>query len=88
VCAQSPGASMKPFEPYLLRIAWICGLVSSGDYVTRVRLERFGPEAVSAAETALKHVDRLLLQERVAIVLFLIGIAILTYTVLNAPFLS
>jgi len=79
---------MKRFELYLIRMAWICGLLSSRDYATRARLKRFGPEAVNAADTALKHVDRLLLQERVAVVLFLIGIAILTYTLLNAPFPS
>jgi len=79
---------MKAFELFLLRLAWICGLISSREYASRARLDRFGPEAVSAAETTLKYVEKLLLQERLAVVLFLIGIAILTYTLINAPFPS
>lgn len=72
-------------DHYMLRLAWICGFVSSRDYVSRVREGSFGPDAVQAAEAALSRMERALLQERVAVVLFLVGIVILTYTLLNAP---
>lgn len=68
-----------------LRLAWILGFISTRDYDLRVRTKRFGANAVGANEPAARKLEQLLLEERVAVVLILFALVIITYTFLNAP---
>jgi hypothetical protein len=69
----------------MLRLAWIFGFVSTREYDSERRVERFGPEAADAIDGTPQHLERTLLEDRVAMILFLIGIIIFAYTFLNAP---
>jgi hypothetical protein len=62
-----------------LRIGWILGFVSTEDY------GRHRGQPVYAPEGRTKSLERCLLEDRLAIVLFLVGAIILAYTFLNAP---
>jgi hypothetical protein len=63
-----------------LRISWILGFVSTEDYGRRICAQ-----PVYAPESRTKSLERCLLEDRLAIILFLIGTIILAYTFLNAP---
>lgn len=69
----------------LLRFAWIFGFISTRRYDLHVRLKRFGSGAVEGSDTALGRLENALIEDRVAVILFLIGLTILAYTYLNAP---
>jgi len=68
-----------------LRFAWIFGFVSTREYSARVRAERFGPDAGAPIDGAMRRLERSLAEDRLAVVLFLIAVGIVTYTVLYAP---
>jgi len=72
----------------LWRIAWILGLISTRGYHARIRQHRFGASLTHAPEAAIRDLDRSLLEDRCAVVLFLISAVILVYTFLNAPALT
>ncbi len=78
-------AASGRFFNCMLRAAWICGLLSTHDYHLRVRQRRFGPRAVRGNDSALAPMEKLLFEDRLAIVLFLVAVGILGYTLLNAP---
>lgn len=70
-----------------LRLVWIFGLISTSDYAKRTAHH---PSASGSGPVTLpgSHFSRLesaLLEDRIAVVLFLLGALILTYTVLNSP---
>lgn len=67
-----------------LRLAWIFGLISTREYEQRRRQKQFGQSAVPATESAFARLERTLTEDRLAVVLFLVGTVILAYTVLNA----
>ncbi len=69
----------------MIRLAWILGLVSTRNYGSQLRAKRFGPEASSGSEGTLKHLERMLFEDRLAIILFLVGAIIFAYTFLQAP---
>jgi hypothetical protein len=69
----------------LLRFAWIFGLLRSVEYARRVRRHKIGPETIGAADHTVQQLEIVLIEERAAVVLFLIGGVILAYTFLNAP---
>jgi hypothetical protein len=69
----------------ILRLAWICGLLSTGDYDTHTRKQRYGKAAVAANATALKRLERSLVEDRIAVIVFLVAITIFLYTLEYAP---
>ena len=69
----------------MLRLAWICGLVSTRDYDCQTRQKKFGNAAVAANEGALKRMERSLVEDRIAVIVFLIAITIFLYTIEYAP---
>ena len=69
----------------MFRIGWMFGFVSTREYSARARLERFGPEAGDATDAALRQLEQTLFKDRLAIIVFLIGVIIVTYTFLNCP---
>jgi len=69
----------------MLRLAWIFGLLSTREYSLRMRQERFQPAVTEPSACALERLERPLLEDRLAVILFLSGIAIFAYTLLNAP---
>jgi hypothetical protein len=71
-----------------LRAKWICGLLSTGEYDLQSRTKRFGAGAVPASEPASQRLERSLLEDRLAVVIFLFAALILAYTFLNAPGLA
>lgn len=70
---------------FSLRLAWILGLVSTRDYDSKRRRSRFGPSAVEASDAALQRMERSLTEDRLALVLFLVGVVLLVYTWVNGP---
>jgi hypothetical protein len=64
----------------MLRIIWILGFVSTREYDRRMR-----NQPIYAPESRTKSLERCLLEDRLAIILFLAGAIILAYTFLNAP---
>lgn len=64
----------------MLRIGWLFGFVSTPDYDRRSRCQ---PGRTPGSRE--KTLERSLWEDRLAIVLFMIGAVILTYTLLNAP---
>lgn len=64
----------------MLRIGWLFGFVSTPDYDRRSRGQ---PGRTPGSRE--KTLERSLWEDRLAIVLFMIGAVILTYTLLNAP---
>ena len=69
----------------VLRFAWIFGLVSTRVYDSRLREKRFGPGAVAATDGALQRLEQVLVEERLAVLMFFVAVIILAYTLLNAP---
>jgi hypothetical protein len=69
----------------MLRLAWICGLVTTRDYDYQKRQKKFGNAAVAANEGALKRMERSLVEDRIAVVVFLVAITIFLYTIEYAP---
>ena len=72
----------------MLRLAWIFGLVSTRDYDRQTRKKKFGIAAVTANDGALKRMERSLIEDRIAVVVFLIAITIFLYTIEYAPAFS
>jgi hypothetical protein len=75
-------------ELTMLRLAWICGLLSTREYHVKSRLEKYGSNAIVGPDSVLDRLDRSLVQDRIAVVLFLVGLVILTYAALKGPALS
>jgi hypothetical protein len=69
----------------MLRLAWIFGLLSTRDYALRLRERRFRPAVAAPTEYALQRLERPLLEDRLAVIFFLLGSILLAYTFLNAP---
>ena len=69
----------------MLRIAWIFGLISTRYYDSRTRHKKFGKAAVTANEVALKRMERSLVEDRIAFIVFLLAITIFLYTIEYAP---
>jgi hypothetical protein len=69
----------------MLRLAWICGLVSTRDYDYQKRQRRIGKAAIAANEVALERMERSLVEDRIAVVVFLLAITIFLYTIEYAP---
>lgn len=69
----------------MYRLAWTFGLVSTHKYSSRMREQRFGSAEADYAEYANENLERTLLKDRAAMVIFLIGLIIFAYTFLNAP---
>ena len=68
-----------------LRLAWIFGLLPTRDYALRIRQQRLSPAVTEPTDWALERLERPLLEDRLAVILFLLGITIFAYTFLNAP---
>jgi hypothetical protein len=68
----------------MLRLAWILGLLSTRDYDLSMRQKRFRRAVPEATDCALQRLERPLFEDRLAVILFLLGIAIFAYTFLNA----
>lgn len=69
----------------LLRIAWIFGALSTNKYDALVREREYGPQGSAASTERLEGLERALVEDRVAVVLFLAAAIILLYTFQNAP---
>jgi len=69
----------------MLRLAWICGLVSTRDYDCQIRQRKIGNAAIAANEGALKRMERSLVEDRIAVVMLLVAITIFLYTLEYAP---
>jgi hypothetical protein len=69
----------------MLRLAWILGVVSTRDYDYQTRQKKFGNAAVTANEGALKRMERSLVEDRIAMILFLLAITIFVFTIEYAP---
>src|SRR5260370_230064 len=69
----------------MLRLGWIVGMITTAEYVCRRRYQQFGCEVANPTESSLRHLDRTLLKDRIAVVVFLLGFIIFAYTFLRAP---
>ena len=69
----------------MLRLAWICGLVTTRDYDCQKRQRKFGNGAITANESALKRMERSLVEDRIAVIVFLLAITIFLFTIEYAP---
>ena len=69
----------------MLRLAWICGLVSTRQYDCQRRQRKIGQAAITANEGALERMERSLVEDRIAVVVLLIAITIFLYTIEYAP---
>ena len=69
----------------VLRLAWICGLLTTRDYYYRIRQRKIGDAAIAANDGALKRMERSLVEDRIAVVVFLLAITIFLYTIEYAP---
>jgi hypothetical protein len=69
----------------MLRLAWICGLVSTRDYDCQLRQRKIGNAAIAANEGALERMERSLVEDRIAVVVLLVAITIFLYTLEYAP---
>jgi hypothetical protein len=69
----------------ILRLAWICGLLSTRDYDCHTRKKRFGKAAIVANEIALQRMERSLVEDRIAVIVFLVAITLFLYTIEYAP---
>jgi hypothetical protein len=72
----------------LLRIGWILGFVSTHEYHSQTRVRRFGADVPAATDASLERMERALVADRLAFVLFLIGTVILVYTCIHGPVLT
>ena len=66
----------------LPHFAWIFGLLSTRRYAANPWKKRFGPATV-ASECTLTRLEHLLSEDRLAVILFLLGTVILVRTFLN-----
>jgi len=62
--------------------AWIFGLLSTRRYASNPWKKRFGPASVTP-ECTLTQLEHSLFEDRLAVILFLLGTIILVYTFLN-----
>jgi hypothetical protein len=69
----------------VLRLAWICGLLTTRDYDYRIRQRKIGDAAIAANDGALERMERSLVEDRIAVVVFLLAITIFLYTIEYAP---
>ena len=69
----------------MLRLAWICGVVSTREYDCQVRQRKIGQAAITANPGALERMERSLVEDRIAVVVFLVAITIFLYTLEYAP---
>lgn len=69
----------------MLRLAWICGLLTTRDYDYQMRQRKIGAAAITASEAALERMERSLVEDRIAVVVFLVAITIFLYTIKYAP---
>ena len=69
----------------MLRLAWICGLVSTREYDCQTRQRRIGEAAIAANDGALERMERSLVEDRIAVIVFLVAITIFLYTLEYAP---
>jgi hypothetical protein len=69
----------------MLRLAWICGLMTTRDYDAQKRQRKFGNAAIAANEGALKRMERSLVEDRIAVIVLLLAITIFLYTIEYAP---
>ena len=69
----------------MLRLAWISGLITTRDYDCHKRQRKFGNAAIAANESALKRMERSLVEDRIAVIVFLLAITIFLYTIEYAP---
>ncbi len=69
----------------MLRLAWIFGLLSTRDYDIRIRQKRFQPSQAQTDVYVLEPLEQRLLEDRFAVILFLLGSLLFAYTFLNAP---
>jgi hypothetical protein len=69
----------------LLRFAWIFGLLHSREYDRRLRSRKTGAETIDAPDSAVERLEKLLIEERAAVLLFLAGGVLLAYSLLNGP---
>jgi hypothetical protein len=69
----------------MLRLAWICGLVSTREYDCQTRQRRIGVAAIAANDGALERMERSLVEDRIAVIVLLVAITIFLYTVEYAP---
>jgi hypothetical protein len=58
-------------------------MIKTPEYVSLRK--QHGHETVHAAKSGLHHLDRMLLKDRMAVVIFLVGFMIFAYTILRAP---
>jgi hypothetical protein len=66
----------------LPHFAWIFGLLSTRRYAIQPWTKRFGSGTHECTFSRLEHS---LFEDRLAVILFLLGTVILVYTFLNAP---
>jgi hypothetical protein len=69
----------------MLRLAWICGLLTTRDYDYQIRQRKIGGTAITANEAALERMERSLAEDRIAVVVFVVAITIFLYTIEYAP---
>lgn len=69
----------------MFRLAWTFGFITTREYSARTRTEQYGREAGTPTDAALQRLETTLIQDRLALVIFLVGVIILAYTALNAP---
>lgn len=69
----------------MLRLAWLAGFITTPEYLRRKRQQQYGCDAVHPIPTSVRHFDRTLLEERIAVLVFLVGFLLLAYTFLHAP---
>ena len=74
---------LRLYDQMMLRLAWIFGLLSTRDYRLRMRQKRFGPAGTESTDCALQRLERPLFEDRLAMILFLLGSMIFAYTFLN-----
>ena len=67
----------------MLRLAWIFGVISTRDYDCRTRQKSLGTSAVGANEGALRRMERSLVTDRIAVIVFLIAITIFSIAFKN-----
>jgi len=72
----------------LVRLTWILGFISTPEYHARMRRSRFGAHAVLGGEPAVRRLERSLASDRLALVLFLLGLVLLVYAWVHGPVLA
>jgi membrane-bound ClpP family serine protease len=72
---------------FATHLAWLLGLISTRDYETKRRRRDLGAEAVEATDEVVRRLEGTLVQDRLALVLFLIGVVVLVFSYLHGPLL-